>query len=90
MLMDDITAAATIALLTGRGKVYFVAVALAGDVPVTEDKYLVMVNPQGDRVAVKYPGQEWRQDNPIIKGYNKKIPTYKNAIRHPSIRLENK
>lgn len=90
MMKEDIIVAATIALLTGRGNVFFVAVALAGDVEVSEEKYLVMVNLQGDRVAVKYPGQDWLQDNPVIKGYNKRIPTYKNAIRYPPIRLENK
>lgn len=90
MMKEDIITAATIALITGKGNVFFVAVALAGDIKVSEEKYLVMVNLQGDRVAVKYPGQNWLQDDPVIKGYNKEIPTYKNAIRFPPIRFENK
>lgn len=90
MFLKNMKAMALKCGLYGRGRQFFVAVALSGDVVVTEEAYLVMVNHNGDRVAVKYPGQDWIMDEKVIIMYNAEIPNYVNALRLPGLRMENK
>lgn len=67
----------------------YVASGSGKDVEINDDRYLVIVNERGDRLASKSPGGTWKCDKNIFYGFDPNIPKFQNSVKVNPPGLEN-
>ena len=81
MVNKDYIGAAFQASTFHDGDIFYVGSGRGEDIPVDDNRYLVMVNQNGDQVAHHSKGNGWIVDKVALKGLHRAIPTSKHAIK---------